>query len=752
METTDMESVADELASTHPYFYEDVPLVEESPIEQVRLTVPVTDDPTQPCLTFRTWTMGLISCVLLAFVNQFLDYRQNQIVLSSVCVQILTLPVGRAMAATLPTTPIKVPLTNWSFSLNPGPFNLKEHVLITILANAGAGGVYAVNIVTIMKAFYHRNINIVAALLLSVTTQLLGYGWAGLFRKYLVDSPYMWWPGNLVQVSLFRALHEEEKRPKGGVSRFQFFLIVIACSFAYYVVPNFFFPAITSISVVCLIWTKSVTAQQIGSGLHGLGVGSFGLDWSTISGFLGSPLASPAFATFNVLAGFIVLVYVIAPIAYWTNAYSAKNFPMFTSGLFDVHGKKYDLNRVLDPKTFSLNGQEYDSYSDIRLSIMFAISYGLGFATLTATLSHVFFFNGSYILTLWRQTASKAHDHYLDVHGRLMKANYEAVPQWWFHIVLVVVMALAIFTCEGFDKQLQLPYWGVLLAMAMAFVFTLPIGVILATTNMEPGLNVITEMVIGYIMPGKPLANVVFKTYGYISMSQAHTFLADFKLGQYMKIPPKAMFIAQLVGTVVASAVYFGTAWWLLGTVTAICDTNNLPEGSPWTCPNDAVFYSASIIWGVVGPLRMFGPKSIYSSLNYYFLVGMLLPFAVWLLARTFPRKKWIKLINFPVLLGSTSMMPPAHAVNYTSWFVVGIFFNYYVYNKYKSWWGRYVYVLSAGLDAGTAFMAVLAFLTLNNYDIYSVDWWGGVDDDYCPLAKCPTAGSYVPDGCPAIQ
>ncbi|KAK3200043.1 hypothetical protein Dsin_023458, partial [Dipteronia sinensis] len=32
---------------------------------------------------------------------------------------------------------------------------------------------------------------------------LLGYGWAGLFRKYLVDSPYMWWPANLVQVSLF---------------------------------------------------------------------------------------------------------------------------------------------------------------------------------------------------------------------------------------------------------------------------------------------------------------------------------------------------------------------------------------------------------------------------------------------------------------------------------------------------------------------------------------------------------------------
>ena len=62
----------------------------------------------------------------------------------------------------------------------------------------------------------------------------------------------------------------------------------------------------------------------------------------------------------------------------------------------------------------------------------------------------------------------------------------------------------------------------------------------------QPGLNVITEMIIGYMTPGKPLANVVFKTYGYISMTQALTFLSDFKLGHYMKIPPRSMFLVQV--------------------------------------------------------------------------------------------------------------------------------------------------------------------------------------------------------------
>lgn len=60
------------------------------------------------------------------------------------------------------------------------------------------------------------------------------------------------------------------------------------------------------------------------------------------------------------------------------------------------------------------------------------------------------------------------------------------------------------------------------------------------------GLNVITEFIIGYIYPGKPLANVAFKTYGYISMAQALYFVQDFKLGHYMKVPPKSMFIVQV--------------------------------------------------------------------------------------------------------------------------------------------------------------------------------------------------------------
>lgn len=51
----------------------------------------------------------------------------------------------------------------------------------------------------------------------------------------------------------------------------------------------------------------------------------------------------------------------------------------------------------------------------------------------------------------------------------------------------------------------------------------------------------------GLALPGKPIANVCFKTYGYMSMAQAISFLNDFKLGHYMKIPPKSMFMVQVL-------------------------------------------------------------------------------------------------------------------------------------------------------------------------------------------------------------
>ncbi len=75
--------------------------------------------------------------------------------------------------------------------------------------------------------------------------------------------------------------------------------------------------------------------------------------------------------------------------------------------------------------------------------------------------------------------------------------------------------------------------------------------------------SVITELIIGYALPGRPIAMMMFKTYGYITMSQALTFTSDFKLGHYMKIPPRPMFCAQVVATMLAGTVQLAVQAWM---------------------------------------------------------------------------------------------------------------------------------------------------------------------------------------------
>jgi OPT family oligopeptide transporter len=124
-------------------------------------------------------------------------------------------------------------------------------------------------------------------------------------------------------------------------------------------------------------------------------------------------------------------------------------------------------------------------------------------------------------------------------------------------------------------------------------VYVVPIGMILAITNSQIGLNVITELIIGYALPGRPIAMMMFKTWGYITMVQALQFTGDFKLGHYMKIPHRPMFVCQVVGTIIAGTVQLGVQAWMFSNVQDIC-TPTQPNG--FICPSTTVFGTASII------------------------------------------------------------------------------------------------------------------------------------------------------------
>ena len=202
----------------------------------------------------------------------------------------------------------------------------------------------------------------------------------------------------------------------------------------------------------------------------------------------------------------------------------------------------------------------------------------------------------------------------------------------------------------------HLPWYGLLLALAITTVMFLPVAIIMAITNQHSSLYLICQLICGYVFPGRPVANMVFVTYCYISSAQGIKFSSDLKLGHYMKIPPKILFTVQMVATLVSSLTQVGVLNWMFVNIRGICT----PEAvNGFICPIARVHFNGSILWGLIGPQRFFGQDALYRNLIWAFLVGAIAPPVVWLIGRRSERNLWRK-ISFPVLFGSLSWIPPA--------------------------------------------------------------------------------------------
>jgi hypothetical protein len=117
-----------------------VPEEEDSPFPEVRASVSNIDDPEMPCLTFRSWTIGLVLTSFCAGLNLFFQLRYPSPYLTPILIQIIAYPIGKAFARFMPTTSFPVPgfAQRWfgwdpEWSLNPGPFNIKGASLSAVL-------------------------------------------------------------------------------------------------------------------------------------------------------------------------------------------------------------------------------------------------------------------------------------------------------------------------------------------------------------------------------------------------------------------------------------------------------------------------------------------------------------------------------------------------------------------------------------------------------------------------------------------
>ncbi|KAH7096543.1 OPT oligopeptide transporter [Auriculariales sp. MPI-PUGE-AT-0066] len=691
-------------------------LEDDSPYPEVRAAVSNTDDPDMPSNTLRAWVLGIIWAIIVPGLNQFFFFRYPSVFITGLVAQLLSFPMGRAWAAIMPRVRIG------SVEVNPGPFTVKEHVLVVVMASVGAGSAYATDIVAVQRVFYNQQWNFGYQWMIVMSTQLIGFSIGGVARRFLVDPPSMIWPASLVNTALFNTLHQTQYAgigDRGGISRERFFLYAFLGSCVWYFFPGYIFQALGYFSWVCWIAPDNVPVNQMFGYFHGMGMSLITFDWSQIA-YIGSPLATPWWAEMNVGAGFLFFFWFLTPILHYTNTWYAEYMPISSRTSYDNTGGKYNVSRILNDDA-TLNMAAYKAYSPLFLSTTFALSYGLSFASITSTLVHAFLY---FRKQIWLQARRSLHEQ-PDIHARLM-SRYPQVPEWWYVTIFLTMFAFGLASILAWPSQF--PWYAFIVSLIISFFYVIPIGMIQAITNQQVGLNVITELIIGYWMPGRPIAMMMFKTWGYITMAQALTFTSDFKLGHYMKVPPRAMFFAQVVCTIIAGTVQLGVQAWMFTNIEGMCEDD---QKNGFICPSTQVFGTASIIWGVIGPGLQFSHGQIYYGLVFFFLAGALAPVITYYLTKLFPNSPVLRYLNWPVLFSGTGYIPPASAVNYVPWTIVGFIFQYVIRRRHFAWWAKYNYVLSAALDAGVAVSVIIIFFCLqfpknNEIGIDTIQvWWG---------------------------
>ncbi|PLB50379.1 OPT oligopeptide transporter [Aspergillus steynii IBT 23096] len=716
-------------------------LTSNSPYSEVRAVVDPIDNPGLPCGTIRAWVIGLGFVIALAFINQLFSVRQPSIFLDAAIVQFLAFPVGKAAERFLPDVGFEV--FGVRHSLNPGPFNKKEHMLISIMANVGKtlpSSRYIIFTQWLERYFdqpYARSFGY--QILLALSTDFMGFGLAGLCRRFLVYPSFCLWPRSLVTIALNSSLHNEENHSVIGpfrkffnISRFRFFMVAFAAMFVYFWFPDYIFGALSLFNWLAWIAPTNYNLTAISGIKKGLGFNPLPtFDWNIVT-HVADPLIVPFHVTINTFFGVLLGGIVIIGI-YWTNAYHTGYLPINTNGMFNHFGKSYNVSMILDDRGW-LDESKYQQYSPVYLAASSLNMYFFFFALYAATVSYAFLYHRHDIVlgfkSLARSFRGRQTDDFKDVHSRLMSV-YREVPEWWYMILNVFAIALGVGAVAAWPTftSVGVVFFGI----ALALIFTIPTGIISATTGMDIEFNVLAEFIGGAWQPGNALAMNFFKCFGYVTTAHALQFANDLKLAHYVKIPQRQTFWAQIVAVFVSAFVCTGVMNFQIRNIPDLCEEN---QKDRFTCPGVNTYFTAAVLFGSIGAKKVFGAGGQYTALLSAFPIGLALPFVFYYAQKRVPQTHWFRRVH-PVMLLAGGIHWSPYNIAYMWPAVLPAYISMkYLRTRYLAFWAKYNYVLSAAFSTAIALASVVIFFAVS-YHGYHIDWWGNDAESGCEAEAC---------------
>ncbi|KAJ5530302.1 hypothetical protein N7527_003695 [Penicillium freii] len=698
------------------------------------------DDPTEPVLTLRMWVLGIGFCMVVSGLNTLYTLRTPSLTISGSVVLLLAYPLGKLWEKAVPNW--TVPLGRLTFDLNPGPFNTKEHVLIYIMSNLSIYVRLGADVLTEQQMFYGYKAGWGFQILITFSTFLIGFCLAGLFRAIVVVPQELIWPGVLGVTALTSTLHhvnQEQVQVRYNtwkMSRYAFFTITCCVSFCWYWFPDFIFPALSYFSFPCWIKPESKVVNQVFGMSSGMGLLPITFDWSQIS-YVGSPLLIPSWAILNVFISLVFWIWIVAVALYYTNVWNTAYLPFQSSQVFDNTGNIYKVKKIVNAASgYKLDVKKYLAYSPVYMPVTYALNmFGLSFATLSALLVWVVLEKRHVMADAARRVPRLVLES-LPGRSRAYSEDERGdpdVPLWWYLVACVLALFMSMFAVEWWNVELR--WYGVLLACAVALVFYPALALVYATSNLKINIDIFCRIMAGFVFEGKVLANIWFFDIGYITTIKGLYFAQDMKLAYYCHIPQRKLFLVQCVGMLVGTLSSLGVLNWAMNHITGIC-TSTAVNG--FSCPYSRTHFNTSLIWGAVGPRRYFSNQIGYSALLYFFIVGAVLPIPVYYLTRRYPKSLWRR-VHVPLFLGGLNYLPPATGMNYGSWAVVGLTFGWIIRKRLHSWWSKYNFVLSSAMDSSVGIAGALIFLTIYFTGASKhFKWWGtDVHKNTCDWKGC---------------
>ncbi|KAF9458297.1 OPT oligopeptide transporter [Collybia nuda] len=667
------------------------------------------DDPSLPVFTFRMWFLSLGLSCFAAVLGQIFYFRPQTVKVSQLFLLIISYLMGKVMEEIIPgpgsTAKIQTRDTRFWRFMNPGPFNIKEHVAITIMATTSSSSALAISIFAAQDLYYNVRPNAAVGIFTLIGSQLIGYGIAGIMRNFLVYPTFAVYPQLMPQVQLFDALHRGQHAVMQK-RRLKFFWIVFVGIFVWEWFPEYIAPTLTGISIFCLANQDSAWFTRIfggAAGNEGLGAFSLCLDWAYVGaggGTIGA-LFTPLSTQLSLYAGCAVCMIAFC-VCYTLDVWHAKSFPFLTQLLYSQNGTEYDQLSILNPD-FTLNmdklaQQGLPWYAASQMLYKVSRTLYIGDHETIAAITHFLLWHAKTVYKIVRDSRTK---ECTDPHYQKMKI-YKEMSNWWYLAVFIGTIGMALGTTYG--AKSGLPWWALFVAMIFAILFVPIIGTLNATVGYAPSIENMVQMLGGALVPGKPVANMYFDMYGYGSVVQALALLSDLKLGQYTKLPPRITFTVQTIGTVIGGLLSFVIMKTVLNAQRDIL--RDVQGTNVWSGQQVQSYNSAAIAWGALGkPLYQTGTR--YGFVPYMLFAGLGFPIPFWYLHKKYP-KFGFNYVFTPILVAELGFLSVGINSSVFTSFLLAVFSQYYLRKYRATWFRKYNFLLSAALDGGTSVMVFI--------------------------------------------